>query len=187
MHTNPHKPALSLISAISNSNTVWFTPASTKYGCDCEKDAIQAYKHKRCFESHKDWKYMLQDLWCASNTNALSIINSFLECTCCGSGWTLSMQYHWSFFFQQEVCIPLPHQCSSPGRNCTPMSTYSNCPRRIITLLSWQGDVQILHTGIGHCINNPYSGRSEKCNLRFTVTHVTPTCYRLRIRQKCES
>ena len=44
VHTNPHAPSLSLLSAVCYPATVKFTTKATKYGCEHEKDAVKVYK-----------------------------------------------------------------------------------------------------------------------------------------------
>ena len=86
VHTDPHKPALSLVRAICYPNTVRFTTAATKYGCDHEKDAIQAYKLK-VFKLHQDLKVSPAGLVVSVKKACFGASpDSFLECTCCGKG-----------------------------------------------------------------------------------------------------
>ena len=44
VHTDPHKPALSLLSSVCYPETNRFTSAATTYGCTHDKDAVEAYK-----------------------------------------------------------------------------------------------------------------------------------------------
>ena len=46
MHTDPHKPAVSLIKAICYPDSFRFTSAATKHGCEHESTASNAYKLK---------------------------------------------------------------------------------------------------------------------------------------------
>ena len=44
LYSDAHKPELSLLSSICYSEACQFTSAATKYGCQHQKDAVQAYK-----------------------------------------------------------------------------------------------------------------------------------------------
>ena len=46
VHTNPHAPSLSLLSAVCYPASVKFTTKATKYGCEHEKDAVKVYKER---------------------------------------------------------------------------------------------------------------------------------------------
>jgi len=53
VHTDLHKPSVSLIKAICYPDSVRFTIAATKHGCEHERTAINAYKLKT-LENHKN-------------------------------------------------------------------------------------------------------------------------------------
>ena len=86
VHTDPNKPAISLVSAICYPESVKFTSSATKYGCEHERKAIDAYKLKQQ-QDHQQLKvtpaglvlYLTKSCFGASP-------DSFLECLCCGSG-----------------------------------------------------------------------------------------------------
>lgn len=85
-HTDPHKPALSLIRSICYPESARFTTAATQYGCEHECKAMDAYKSKQ-LHLHQDMKispsgfvvHLAKACFGASP-------DSFVECLCCGSG-----------------------------------------------------------------------------------------------------
>ena len=86
VHTDPHKPAISLVRAICYPETVNFVTSATKYGCDHEKEAIESYK-LRTLDSHKDLKISPAGFVISTSDAYLGASpDSFLECTCCGAG-----------------------------------------------------------------------------------------------------
>ena len=79
VHTDPNKPAISLVCAICYPESVKFTSSATKYGCEHERKAIDAYKLKQQQDHQGLVLYLTKSCLGASP-------DSFLECLCCGSG-----------------------------------------------------------------------------------------------------
>lgn len=86
VHTDPHKPALSLIYSICYPETRNFFAAATKYGCEHEKEAVKSYE-AMMKTKHQNLEirpaglvlYLKRSCFAASP-------DSFIECTCCGKG-----------------------------------------------------------------------------------------------------
>ena len=85
-HTSPHTPSISFLRAVCYPESVKFTTAATKYGCEHVKDAVKQYI-----------EYMQGDHNEFSVTPAGLVVstlkpmygaspNSFTECSCCGAG-----------------------------------------------------------------------------------------------------
>ena len=85
-HTDPHKPSVSLIKAICYPDSVRFTTAATKHGCEHERIAINAYK-LIAVENHKNLIIKPAGLVLYSKKAFFGTSpDSFLECECCGMG-----------------------------------------------------------------------------------------------------
>lgn len=86
VHTDPHKPALSLVCSICYSESAKFTTAATQYGCEHECKAIDAYKLRQ-LQLHLELKvvpygfvvYLDKACFHASP-------DSYVECSCCEPG-----------------------------------------------------------------------------------------------------
>ena len=86
VHTDPHKPSVSLIKAICYPDSVRFTTAATVHGCEHEKTAINAYKLK-AIENHQNLTITPAGLVLYSKKACFGASpDSFLECECCGLG-----------------------------------------------------------------------------------------------------
>ena len=86
VRTDPHKPAVSLVTSLCYPESVKFSSAATEYGKMHEKLATSAYK-LAVTKKHKDLKitptglilYRHRACFCA-------FPDSMLECACCGKG-----------------------------------------------------------------------------------------------------
>ena len=86
VHTDPHKPSISLIKAICYPNSVRFITAATKHGCEHERTAINAYK-LIAVGNHKSLIIEPAGLVLYSKKAFFGASpDSFLECECCGMG-----------------------------------------------------------------------------------------------------
>ena len=86
VHTDPHKPSVSLIKAICYPELFRFTTAATKHGCEHESTAINAYKLK-AMENHRNLTIKPAGLVLYSKNACFGASpDSFLECECCGLG-----------------------------------------------------------------------------------------------------
>jgi len=84
VHTDPHKPALSIIYGICYPESTKFTTKVTQYGCEHERRAINCYKRQSLHQQLQIMPagfviYLQKACFGASP-------DSFLECTCCGLG-----------------------------------------------------------------------------------------------------
>ena len=85
VHTDPNKPAISLVRAICYPESVKFSSSATKYGCEHERKAIDAYKIKQ--QNHQQLKVTPAGLVIYLNKSCFGASpDSFLDCLCCGSG-----------------------------------------------------------------------------------------------------
>lgn len=86
VHTDPNKPAISLVLAICYPESAKFTSTATKYGCEHEHKAIDAYKLKQQ-QDHQELKVTPAGLVLYLNKSCFGASpDSFLDCLCCGPG-----------------------------------------------------------------------------------------------------
>ena len=86
VHTDPHKPALSLLSSVCYPETNRFTSAATTYGCTHEKDAVEAYKLQQSCR-HDEFSVTPCGLVLSLEKPFLGASpDAFVECKCCGPG-----------------------------------------------------------------------------------------------------
>ena len=87
VRTDPHRPALSLLSSICYPEACQFTSTATEYGCKHEKDAIEAYKLQLQNGTHE--KPMVAPCGFVVSVHRPFIgasPDAFIECKCCGLG-----------------------------------------------------------------------------------------------------
>ena len=85
VHTDPHKPAISLIHAICYPESVKFKTAATEYGCEHEKMAVNTYKLKQI--KHQEMKITPAGLVLFLEKACFGASpDAFVECLCCGPG-----------------------------------------------------------------------------------------------------
>ena len=87
VHSDPHKPALSLLNSICYPQSCQFTSAATMYGCRLEKDAVQAYKlHLR--KGMQDQPVVTSCGFVVSVHKPFigALPDAFVECNCCRLG-----------------------------------------------------------------------------------------------------
>ena len=86
VHTDPHKPSIFLIKAICYPDSVRFTTAATKFGCEHEETAINAYQLK-AMKDHRNLTIKPASLVLYLKKACFGATpDSFLKCDCCGLG-----------------------------------------------------------------------------------------------------
>ena len=70
LHTNPNQPSLSLLKAICYPESYKFSTQATSWGCEHEKDAIEAYKAQMA--SHSSSTFLQVD--------SLSVLSTLFRC-----------------------------------------------------------------------------------------------------------
>ena len=86
VHTDPHKPALSLVRSICYPESTKLTTAATQYGCEHEHEAVDAYKLRQ-LQLHRDLKVVPSGFVVYLDKACFGASpDSFVECSCCGPG-----------------------------------------------------------------------------------------------------
>ena len=86
IHTDPHKPAISLVTSICYPESEKFSTAATEYGRKHEKQAIAAYK-LAATKKHNNLKITPAGLTLYGHKACFGASpDSMLECVCCGKG-----------------------------------------------------------------------------------------------------
>ena len=106
VHTDPHKPALSLMRSICYPESAKFTTTATQYGCEHEHKAVDAYKLKQ-LQLHQELKikYMHPKI------HAYIALMIFLNQARAAAGARLVYRNH--FCADVRVCVSV---CPSPRR-----------------------------------------------------------------------
>ena len=109
MHTDPHKPSLSLLTSTCYPEACQFSSAATKYGCQHEKDAVEAYKLKLHSGTH-DQPMVTPCGFVVSTHKPLfgASPDAFVECNCCGRG---VLEVKCPFCARSSAILVLPNFC----------------------------------------------------------------------------
>ena len=84
VHTDAHKPALSLVFGICYPESAKFTTKATRYGCEHERKAISCYQRQTL---HQQLQIKPAGLMLFLQKSCFGASpDSFLECACCGPG-----------------------------------------------------------------------------------------------------
>ena len=86
LHTDPHKPSLSLLKSICYPEVNRFSTRATKWGCKHEKDALLAYK-KQSLKLHQEMSVTPTGFHIHPKHPFLGATpDALVNCKCCGSG-----------------------------------------------------------------------------------------------------
>lgn len=86
VHTDPHKPALSLVRSICYPESAKFTTAATQYGCEHERKAVDAYKLRQ-LQFHVELKVVPSGFVVYLDKACFGASpDSYVDCLCCGPG-----------------------------------------------------------------------------------------------------
>ena len=86
LHTDPHQPSLSLLKSICYPNIYKFSTKATTWGCEHEKDALQAYK-AQTLASHEELTVTSTGFFVSTKHQFLGASpDTIVQCSCCGLG-----------------------------------------------------------------------------------------------------
>ena len=86
IHTDPHKPSLSLLSSICYPDVQGFSNEATKWGCEHEMEALQSYKAKNA-QAHHGLIVSQCGFYVSVEHPFLGASpDAFVDCECCGQG-----------------------------------------------------------------------------------------------------
>ena len=86
LHTDPHQPSVSLLKSICYPETHRFSTKATIWGCEHEKDALQAYKTK-IMACHSGLNVTSCGFFiCVEHPFLGASPDALIECNCCGQG-----------------------------------------------------------------------------------------------------
>ena len=84
LHTDCHRPSLSLLKSICYPEIHWFSTKATTWGCEHEKDALIAYKDKMSV-SHEELNLTSCGFYLSAEHPFLGAsLDALTECKCCG-------------------------------------------------------------------------------------------------------